>query len=118
MDKQVKDVNALARTYDLLLWIIPVLEKFPRSQRFLLGERIETALLDTMELIIQAVYTKNKTAFLKEANLKIEKLRHLIRLSKDLQFLSIRRYEFVSKGLNEIGAEVGGWIKYTRSRKE
>ncbi len=112
MDKNLKEVSALTRTYDLLLWVIPVLEKFPRSQRFLLGERIETFLLDIMELLIKAVYTKNKTGILKEANLKIETLRYLIRLSKDLKFLSTKRYEYISEKLNEIGMEVGGWLKY------
>ncbi len=111
MDK-TGDINALTRIYDLLLWIIPQLEKLPRGQRFLLGDRIETLLLDTMDLVIQAVYTKNKTGFLREANLKIEKLRHMTRLIKDLKYLPIRKYEFVSRSLNEIGSEIGGWIKY------
>ncbi len=115
MDKTLKEVNALTRTYDLLLWIVPVLEKFPKGQRYLLGDRIETTLLDVMELIIQAVYTRNKTAVLQEANLKIEKLRYLVRLVKDLKYLSIRKYEFVSRSLNEIGAEVGGRIKHVFS---
>ncbi len=68
MDKTLKEVNALTRTYDLLLWIIPQLEKFPKSQRYLLGDRIENRMLDIMDLIINAVYTKNKTSILKEAN--------------------------------------------------
>ena len=118
MDKTLTEVNALTRTYDLLLWVIPQLEKFPKSQRFLLGERIETLLLDIMDLIIHAVYTRDKTSFLKEANLQIEKLRYLIRLVKDLKYLGIRRYEYVSKCLNEIGSEIGGWIKYQRQKHE
>lgn len=28
-------------------WLVPVLEQFPRSQRFLLGDRLQTAALDT-----------------------------------------------------------------------
>ncbi len=107
MDQTPKEVNALTRTYDLLLWIIPQLEKLPKSQRYLLGDRIENRMLDIMDLIIHAVYTRDKTSFLKEANLQIEKLRYLIRLVKDLKYLSIRRYEYVSKCLNEIGSEIG-----------
>jgi four helix bundle protein len=117
MERSVKDINALTRTYDLLLWIIPVIEKFPKSQRFLLGDRIESMLLDVMEHIIQAVYTKNKIVLLRDANLKLEKLRYLIRLVKDLKYLSIKRYEFAAKSINEIGTELGGWIKYTQSHR-
>jgi hypothetical protein len=36
MERPVKDINALTKIYDLLLWMIPVIEKFPKSQRFLL----------------------------------------------------------------------------------
>ncbi len=119
MPKELKEVNALTRTYDLLLWIIPQLEKFPKGQRYLLGDRIETQMLDLMDLIIEAAYTKSKTLLLREANLKLEKLRYLIRLVKDLKYLSIKRYEHVSKCLNEIGSEIGGWLKYqTRKRPE
>jgi hypothetical protein len=28
--------------HELLLWLIPQLDKFPRARRFTLGERIET----------------------------------------------------------------------------
>ncbi|MDY6933130.1 MAG: diversity-generating retroelement protein Avd [Spirochaetota bacterium] len=95
MAKEIKEINALTKVYDLLLWIIPVLESFPRNQRFLLGNRIEESLLDIMDLIIQAVYTKEKMSYLKEANLMIEKLRYLIRLSKDFKYLSIKKYEYI-----------------------
>ncbi len=118
MAKEQKEVNALTKTYDLLLWIIPQLGKFPKSQKYLLGDRIETTLLDIMDLLIQAVYTKNRASFLKDANLKIEKLRYLIRLTMDLKYLSIKQYEYASKCLNEIGSEIGGWLKYQRAKDE
>jgi hypothetical protein len=34
---------ALERTYQFFLWLVPTLDKFPRSQRFPLGDRIEAA---------------------------------------------------------------------------
>jgi hypothetical protein len=36
-----KEIDAVTKLYDLLLWMVPKLEKFPRSQKFLLGDRIE-----------------------------------------------------------------------------
>ncbi|MBW2647803.1 MAG: hypothetical protein JRE23_16860 [Deltaproteobacteria bacterium] len=53
-----KEVNAITKLYDFLLWIIPKLEKFPRSQKFLIADRIETALLDVLDLLIEAAYSK------------------------------------------------------------
>ena len=44
-----KEVDAVARLYDLILWFVPKLERFPRSQKFLIGDRIESLMLDTVE---------------------------------------------------------------------
>jgi len=40
--------------HDLLLWLIPLLDKFPRSRRFTLGERLENGLLDILADLIEA----------------------------------------------------------------
>ena len=53
-----KEVDAITKLYDFLLWIIPKLEKFPRSQKFLIADRIETVLLDVLDLLIEASYSK------------------------------------------------------------
>jgi hypothetical protein len=110
-----KEISALTKTYDLIAWMVPTLEKFPKSQRFLLGDRIQSALLDILEFLIRAAYTRNKENALREANFKLETVRYLTRLCKDLKYLSIRRYEFASRSIDDIGAEIGGWLKYTRS---
>ena len=112
--KDIKEITALTKVYDLLLWIIPVLEKFPRTQKFMLGDRIEALMLDIMDLIISAVYSRDKISYLRSANLKLEQFRYLIRLCKDLKFLNIPKYEFLAKAVNELGMEIGGWIKYDK----
>lgn len=38
-------------------------------------------------------------------------LRYLVRLAKDLHCLDLRRYEYVQEKINNIGAQVGAWIK-------
>jgi len=38
--------NILTKLQDLLLYLIPQLNKFPRDQKFVLGDRIENKLLD------------------------------------------------------------------------
>ena len=117
MTVQIQEGHALTRLYDLLLWIIHVLNKYPKTQKFLLADRIETVLLDIKDLLIQAAYSKQKTTFLYQANIKIEQVRYLIRLSKDLRYLGIKQYEYAAGKVNEIGREIGGWLKYARQRK-
>lgn len=45
---------ALERFYQFVLWLIPTVEKFPRSQKFQLGDRIQTTALAVLELLIEA----------------------------------------------------------------
>ena len=40
---------ALEAMYRFLLWLIPTVEKFPRSQKYLLGDRMESAALDVLD---------------------------------------------------------------------
>lgn len=117
MTLQTGDIHALTRVYDLLLWIIPVLEKYPKAQKFLLADRIETGLLDIQDLLLQAVYTKQKLQVLHQSNLRLEQIRFLIRLSKDLRFLGLKQYEHVAGKVDEIGREIGGWIKHCKGRE-
>jgi hypothetical protein len=44
----------LTRTYDLLAWLLPHCERFPRGQRFLLTQRLADAVLDFQEALFDA----------------------------------------------------------------
>jgi hypothetical protein len=101
--------------YDFLLYLIPLVSKFPRSERFLLGERLELVSFDILELLLEACYSREKSAFLKKANVKLEQARHYVRLCKDLKLINVHRYEVISKTINEIGVQLGGWIRQQKA---
>jgi hypothetical protein len=46
----------LTRLQDLLVYLMPLLNKFPRDQKFVLGDRIETKLLDVQEFCLRATH--------------------------------------------------------------
>jgi hypothetical protein len=103
------------KMYQFVLWLVPTVEKFPRTQKFLLGDRLQQAALDVLMLLVEASYVGagSKTALLARANLGLEKMRFLFRLALDLKHLDLRRYEFAAKALDEVGRMVGGWRKAT-----
>ena len=115
-DRSRKSGVVLEKTYQFLLWLIPVVEKFPKGQKSLLGDRIQTLALDVQEALIEATYSKNPTAPLLACNLRLEKLRFLFRLVMDLRHLDMGRYEFAVKAIDEIGRLVGGWLKANRAQ--
>jgi len=104
-----KEVSAVTKTYDLTLWLLSHVAKFDRQHRFTLGNRMEEGVLEILELLVEASYTREKRALLRRANLRLERLRYLVRLAKDLRQLSLKQYEFAARAMQEIGAEIGGW---------
>jgi four helix bundle protein len=106
-----QDLIIYQKTYDFMLWLHPVVNKFPKSQRFVLGQQIENELLEIIKDIILANSERNKTEILKRINIRLDTLRTLIRLAKDLRFLSIKQYGDAAVKMNEIGKLLNGWMK-------
>lgn len=69
-------LNILTAFYDWLRYCIPHVAAFPRTQRFLLGERLEQSSFDVLELLIEAHYSREKGDLLQCANVKLEQLRY------------------------------------------
>ncbi len=99
------------KMYDIILWMMPLIEKFPKNKRYTIGSRMENVLLEILDLLVEASYSRSKIALLKRANLDLEKFRFLARLAKDLKFVDLRRYKYISEILDEVGSMLGGWIK-------
>ncbi len=106
---------ALEAHYQFLLWLLPAVEKFPRSHKFTLGDRIESVALSVLEELIEATYTRDRANALRRGNLGIEKLRFLIRLAADLRLMDRRRYEHAARMLDDTGRLIGGWTKAHRA---
>ncbi len=102
---------ALEKWYQFLRWLVPTVEKFPKAQKYTLGDRLQSSALDVLERLIEATYSRQATPSLVQANLGLEKLRFLFRLSADLHLLDLRRYEFAARAIDEVGRLVGGWMK-------
>lgn len=103
--------SAVTKAYDVLLWLINHVGKFPRSHRFVLGDRIESRMLTVLESLVWAAYTRDKKAHLQQANGNVQVLRLLVRAGKDLGFTSTKQYEFISREPVDLGRQIGGWTK-------
>lgn len=93
--------------------MIPVLARFPKHQRFFLGDRMQNVLTDTLELFIEAYYLSGETKKekLKQANIHLEKLRQYCRLCYEMGYYTSLKYQELSRRIDEIGRMNGGWLK-------
>ena len=104
------------RAYDLALWLIQKVEKFPRSFRFSIGDRLIARALDVLETLVVCAYSTDKRLLLEQANRSVNSLRYLLRMGVDLKLMGADSQEFSSGKLEEIGRMVGGWRKAAAQR--
>ena len=73
--------------------------------------------MDILEGVIEARYSKNKKEMLRRIDLSLEKLRLLLRMCHDMQYLDHKGYEYAARNINEAGKMVGGWRKHQKKRE-
>lgn len=96
---------------DTLDWILACLDRYPRSVRYSVSSRIANYSLEVLDLIVEAIYTRERKALLTGINLRLEKLRVFFHLSLKRRYISQGQYQYVSQAINSAGAMVGGWSK-------
>lgn len=111
MDER-KHSPIFTRTSDFILWLLDHTEKFPKSERFRMGRRLEDSVFSFYELLIEATRsTKRKRQLLVQADVELEKLRLFVRMSQQRKLTSVSQYHFAADALVEIGKLLGGWLK-------
>ena len=89
------ELPIIQKTYDMILWFVPLLNK----------------LLDLLDELHIARYEKDKLVRLRALNSLLDQMRYQIRLLKDLKIWEAERYAHAAKLLNGVGVDLGGWIK-------
>lgn len=93
-------------------------ETIPKKDRFTIGQKTESLLLDMLTLIVTAYHTKDvatKKEILSKANMLLECAKITIRLAKDVKALEQRWYIEYENRLQEIGKQMGGWMRQTQN---
>ena len=101
----------LIRWYDYAKWVLERVESFPKSQRYVLGQRVSHQAMEVLEVLVEAAYSREKRALLATTNRKMEVVRWTVRMCKDRNLLSASLFTHSAKCLNECGKMVGGWWK-------
>jgi hypothetical protein len=119
MHKDQQQLSVIQKTHDLIAWYIPILHRLPKDYKFSLGMRVSDALYVLLEGLIEARYNKaERLQRLQHLNIKLEILRHQTRLLYQFGLFDDKRLGYANRALNEIGAELGGWIKREQNRRE
>jgi len=108
---RMNDLIIYQKMYDLILYSFPIIDRFPKKQKFVLGQQIQNCMINIARLIVHANKLKSRRPKLYEIDVELEKLRLLVRLAKDMGFMSINKYGNHAVKIDEIGKILGGWMK-------
>ena len=105
----------LTRTHDLLDWLLPKSEAFPRAYRFTVTQRLACAALDFQESLFEAQSQAGalRLGHLRRADAALDKLRLYLRLAHRWRWLNDGQYRHVGGLVAEIGRLLGGWMRAT-----
>jgi len=112
---RMSELLIIQKTYDFVKWYIPILNRLPQSHKFLLGQRIINELYDLLEGLVTVQYSRSKLSSLEMLNNKLNILRYQARLLRDFDLVSVDRYEDIGESLQDIGSNLGAWIKQQKS---
>lgn len=110
-----EEMIILSRMFDLLDWLLPKAERFPRVYRATVTQRMMDAALDLQERLFdaQGVRGAKRATALYAADAALGKLRLYLRLAHHWHWLNGGQYEHVSRMVAEVGRLLGGWLKQT-----
>jgi len=108
-----QELVILTRTYDLLAWLLPKAESFPKLYRWTVVQRLLDAALDFQEALFDAQSQGGSTRqrHLRAADAALNKVRIYLRLAHRWQWLNDGQYRHVSAMVAEVGRLLGGWLK-------
>lgn len=101
----------ILKTYDLYKTFYAYLLLFPKKDKHTLGARCDVYLLNLLELLIAASNTTKdrKLPLIQQANIKLDTIKILIRLAKDVKAIDEKKYIILQSNVQEIGRMLGGW---------
>jgi four helix bundle protein len=104
-------LSIFQKSYDLLVRVYREIHHFSQEYKYSLGEKIKNVCLELLDWIIIANSEREKRPYLKKVNQQVDRLRIYIRLCRSLNIISKKKYEVLSKFIDEIGRMTGGWLK-------
>jgi len=112
--KQVCHLDLRQKYQDFLEWLFGKISRFPRTQKFILGEEIGKLSIKILADLITIQYNSHseRQKILKELNLKLEIFRSFMYLAYKMGLIGRKGFLFQEGKINEIGRMAYGLVKF------
>jgi hypothetical protein len=98
-------------TYDLLLAIFQFTKEFSKEYDYTEGESLKKETIELLTLIYRANTRHQKADVFKMAREKIEVIRLLIRVMKDMKQISLETFVKINQVVENVSKQLTGWQK-------
>ncbi|MBX3056935.1 MAG: diversity-generating retroelement protein Avd [Anaerolineae bacterium] len=107
------EMPIFTKTFDLLTWLLPITNHFPRAHRHTFTQRLMDAAFDLRERLEEANMMRgaDRQAKLQEADIALARLRLYLRLAERWRWLNPGQYQHAAAMVAEVGRLLGGWQK-------
>jgi hypothetical protein len=105
----VDEPAVFSRWYETLRFLGEIAPRLPKVHRPTLVARLLDHALALMEVVTSLRYTKQRGPLFLDADRHLDQIRVLARLMCDLRVLSVKQYERLALGVDEVGRMLGGW---------
>ena len=111
-----EDFKLLQKVQDMMVYGYPLLNQFPKAEKFSLAQDIRSCMNQILELTIteDKKYTKKTT--LENLDIENTKLKIYLRVAMELKYLSRHHYGVWEDKVVEIGKMIGGLLKSVNGR--
>ena len=106
-----KELPIYKAAYDLLKLAAEITRNFPRDFKRSIGEKVRDECVEIVTLIFKANVSTNKVPHIETLLERVQVIELLLRLSKDLRFISTKQYSSVIDITDQIGKQSTGWKK-------
>jgi len=107
-------------SYDLTVDMMLLTKKMDRGFKFTIGERVNTACVEMLLCVYRINTSTDREPFFVKAREKVEQIRLLLRLMKDLHLISVSRFSKLNELVESLSKQLSGWhgsYKHTGNRK-
>jgi len=112
-----EELKILQKIFDMMEYGYGALAQYPKSEKFALVTDIKRSMDIMLERTIESQKKYYKKTTLQELDVEVMKLKAYLRLSQNLGFLPMKKYEIWSEKVVEIGKMLGGWLKSVNQQK-
>lgn len=98
-------------SYDLLVAIFDFSRQFSREYKYTIGEKLKNETVDMITNIYRANSREEKVSVIRNARENVEVIRLYLRLLRDLNQISIRKFVDLNGQVESVSRQLTGWEK-------